>query len=329
MQQTLLYNFGIQVGHYALVDLSGFQDIVDALDGIEVPVDCSLQGYVLKQPRMRPENFATYDEWVNYTADTNNWELYTLPIGVHQLDGYMALWYARYRHGTSDFDRAYRQQQVLRAIANRARTGGFLNLARVPQLWREYNDLVETSMDIGNILQLAPIAADVKGIEISSYVLTPDKLAAWQDPYLNQTAYAITDEALTFIQLAMQPPAQNYLASNTVTVEVRNGTDVPRLDEIAADRLIWNGLNATPTGAADSSSYAETVIYDFTGRTKTSQLVMMQRLFHVADADVIVQPDPNRVFDYVVILGQDYRSCTRAPQAPQADLETPTPTPAP
>ncbi len=329
MQETLLYNFGIYVGHYALVDLSGFQDIVDILGGIEVPVDCTLQGYVLKEPRLKRDDFATYEEWFAYTADDSNWELYTLPIGVHHLDGYMALWYARYRHGTSDFDRAYRQQQVLRAIFNRARSGGFLNLTRIPQLWREYNDLVETSMDIGNMLQLAPVALDLEGIEITSYVLTPDKLVAWQDPYLNQTAYAITDEALQFIQLAMQPPAQNYLASNRVTVEVRNGTNAPRLDEVAADRLLWNGIDATATGPADSPNYEKTVIYDFTGRPKSNQLITMQHLFHVADADVIVRPDPNRIFDYVVILGQNYKSCTRAPQAPQPTLEPPTPTPTP
>jgi LCP family protein required for cell wall assembly len=92
MQQTLAYNFGIQVGHYALVDLTGFQGIVDALGGVEVPVDCSLQGYVLKPPRLKREDFSSEADWINYTGNDANWELYTLPVGVHKLDGYMALW---------------------------------------------------------------------------------------------------------------------------------------------------------------------------------------------------------------------------------------------
>jgi len=324
LQETLLYNFGIQVGHYALVDLSGFQGIVNALGGVEVPVDCTLTGYVLKQPRQSVYDFATYDEWIAYTApDSGNWELYTLPIGVHHLDGYMALWYARYRYGTSDFDRAFRQQRVLRAIAETARANGFLNIPRIPALWREYNDLVETSMDLGNMLQFAPIAADLKGIEINSYVLTPDLMTAYQDPNLNQTAYLPNPEALVFVQQAMQTPAQNYIISNSVSVEVRNGTSTDRLDEVGADRLILNGIDAVATGPADARNYDRTVIYDFTGRNKTSQLLWMQRNLHVADADVIVQPDPNRLFDYVVILGNDYRSCTRAPQAEQAPVPTP------
>ncbi len=323
LQETLLYNFGIQVGHYALVDLSGFQDIVDILGGVEVPVDCALQGYVLREPRQRREDFATYEEWVDYTANMANWMDYTLPVGVHRLDGYMALWYARFRYGTSDTDRAYRQQQVLRAIARQARDNGFLNIARVPELWREYKDLVETSMDIGNMLQFAPIAADLEGIEIASYVLSLDQLEGWPDPYLNQTGYLITDEAREFVTLAMQTQSQNYLINNTVRVEVRNGTSVDRLDEVAADRLTWNGIAATPTGFADPPSDGQTMIYDLTGRSKTSQLVAMQRFLRVRDDHVIVQPDPNRVFDYVVVLGSNYQSCTRAPQVAQPTLGPP------
>lgn len=329
MQETLLYNFGIYIGHYAMIDLSGFKDVVDILGGIEVPVDCAMQGYVLSEPRMRAEDFATYEEWENYTGDDSNWEVYTLPVGVHELDGYMALWYARWRKGLDDFDRAYRQHQVLRAIVERARENGFLNVTRIPQLWREYNDLVQTSMGLRNLIDLAPVAADLEGIEIHSYVVTRNVLISWDDPETpNVDYYQLPDtEAMqSLLNLAMQPPAQNYVISNTVTVEVRNGTTGERLDEVAASRLIWHGIDATPTGAAAEQNHAETVIYDYTGREKTSQLQLMQAELRVPDANVIVDPNPNRVFDYVVVLGQNYRTCTRRPdQAPVSEIDlTPT-----
>ncbi len=332
MQETLLYNFGIYVGHYAMVDLSGFQGIVDALGGVEIPVDCAMQGYVLKQPRLREQDFTSYDAWVAYTdPNSGNWELYTLPVGVHELDGYTALWYARWRMGLDDFDRAFRQQQVLRAMFNRARQGGFLNIMRVPQLWREYNDLVETSMGLSNMLELAPVAAAMDGISVRSYVTTRAVLIAWNDPSTEQIDYYQLPNPETFpgfVSLAMQPPARNYVINNTVSVEVRNGTRVARLDEVAADRLIWNGIAATATGVTpDGESPSRTVIYDFTGREKTSQLAFMQRELRVLEADIIVQPDPNRTFDYLVILGENYTSCNRRPeQAPQPTLGPPQPT---
>ncbi len=334
MQETLLYNFGVYVGHYAMVDLSGFQDIVDVLGGVELPVDCAMEGYVLSEPRLRQEDFPTYDEWVNYTdPDSGNWEIYTLPAGVHELDGYMALWYARWRKGLDDFDRSYRQQQVLRAILNRARQNGLLNLGRVSQIWREYNDLVDTSMGLSNALELAPVAANLDQIEINSYVVTRDVLIPWDNPETEALDYyqLPNPEAIQgLMYYAMQPPAQNYVVNNTVTVEVRNASGVPRMDEVAGDRLGWFGISATATGDVPAGeSYGRTVIYDFTGQERTRHLERMQRELRVLGADIFVEPDPNRTVDYLVILGQNYTSCTRRPeQAPAATLGPP-PTPGP
>ncbi|MEJ2149352.1 MAG: LCP family protein [Chloroflexota bacterium] len=276
LKETLLYNFGITIHHYARVDFSGFQEIVDTLGGIEVPVDCAIL---------------------------------TMPVGMQTLDGYLALWYARQRTGSSDFDRARRQQQVLRAIFSQSRNLGLTDVLQVPQLWREYSDLVETDMGLGNMLQLAPLAADLDSSDIQSYILTPDVLTGWQAPGAN--VFLPNPGAVEqIVTLAMQPPAQNYVINNTASVEVRNGTTVDRLDEVAAARIAWDGLNTTPTGVADSTNYSETVIYDFTGSQRGRQLATLQRVLRVPFDRVITQPDPNRAFDYVVILGQDYQSCT-------------------
>ncbi len=315
VKEMLLYNFGITIHHYARVDFDGFREIVDIIGGIEVPVDCAITGQRLRDPSVTAADFATYDEWVAYTADESNWMEYTLPVGVQQLDGYMALWYARQRHGTgstsSDFDRARRQQQVLRAILAKARGDGLLTATRAPQLWTQYSDLVQTDMGLGNLLQFLPVAADLEPNEIRSFILTPDLLIGWQEPGTNASVFLPQPGAVeNLVSLAMQPPAQNYVVSNAVTVEVRNGTGTDRLDEVAADRLANEGLIAIPAGLApEAPGQSQTIIYDFTGRQKTSQLLLMQRMLRVADADVIVQPDPNRRVDYAVLLGNNYQSC--------------------
>ncbi len=316
LKETLLYNMGIRVDYYAFVEFRAFQEIVDVLGTIEVPVDCSIEGQALREPRRTPDDFATYAEWVEYTdpeENPDNWVDFGLDVGVQELDGYEALWYARTRKGSSDFDRAVRQQQVLRAILNEARAQGFTNLTNIPELWRQYNDLVQTDMGVGNMLQFAPIARELDTVEISSFIITPDLLEYWNNEALDQDGYVLRpDVAQSLIAIAMQPPAQNYIASQTATVEIRNGTTFERLDEVAADRLaLYSGLSTTATGAADSDQYESSVIYDFTGREKTSSLLRLQREMRVADADVIIQPDPNRTYDYVVILGDNYRSCTR------------------
>jgi len=316
LKETLLYNFGIPIDYYAFVDFRAFQELVDILGTIEVPVDCSIVGQALREPRKSPDDFATYAEWVDYTdPDDNpqNWVEFGFDVGVQEMDGYEALWYARQRKGTSDFDRAVRQQQVLRAMFNEAREQGFTNVTNIPDYWRQYNDLVQTDMGLGNMLAFAPIAREVETVAISSYVITPDLLEGYNLRELSQQGFLLRPDAVeSLVAIAMQPPARNYLLSQTATVEVLNGTRLERLDEVAADRLgIYSGLQATASGQAESLSNDTTIIYDFTGREKTNQLRRLQREMRVADSDVIVQPDPNRTYDYQVILGDNYRSCTR------------------
>ncbi|MBN1430840.1 MAG: LCP family protein [Anaerolineae bacterium] len=338
LKDTLLYNFGITVHYYARVEFDSFKEIVDIMGGVDVPVDCAIQGFRLKSPRRQYSDFSKYDDWVAYTADESNWEIYTLPVGVQHLDGYMALWYARLRQGVApgksytDYDRARRQQQVLRSILSQARSVGLV--PRIPELWMQYNDLVETDMGLGNMLQLAPIATNIDNSKINSYILTPDLLISWTVPTDGASVSLPSPGAVEqLVTIAMQPPSENYLSVNTVKVEVRNGTPGDRLDEVAADRIIREGgMLVVPTGFADNKNYAQTVIYDFTGSRKATQLQRLQRLLRVADKQVIVQPDPNRAFDYVIILGTDYqnRTCTyNVPIPVEPTTSTPEATSAP
>ena len=45
MRQTLFYNLGINVHHYAMVDLTGFKALVDSVGGVRVAVDCAISGF--------------------------------------------------------------------------------------------------------------------------------------------------------------------------------------------------------------------------------------------------------------------------------------------
>lgn len=338
LKETLLYNFGITVHYFARVEFDNFKDIVNIVGGIEVPVDCPVQGWVLKAPRKERSDFSSFDDYEAYTQeDSGNWEPYTMPVGVQHLDGYMALWYARLRQGIepgksyTDYDRARRQQKVLRAILSKSRSLGLVT--RIPELWTQYSDLVETDMGLGNMLQFAPIAADMDSSKISSYILTSDLLMGWRTPTGDQVLLPLPGAVEGLVALAMQPPSENYLVANTVKVEVRNGTSTDRMDEVAADLLLsekGGGMLVVPSGRTERQS--QTVIYDFTGRSKGGQLGILRLLLGVKADQVIVQADPNRAFDYVVILGADYlnRTCTYnvpAPVVPTTPTPAMTPTP--
>ncbi|MCZ7673029.1 MAG: LCP family protein [Chloroflexi bacterium] len=149
LKQTILYNFGIPIHYYAQVDFQGFQDIVDAMGGVDLAVSCKRSDWRLISPELDVE-------------DPDNWEVFTLEPGVHHLDGDLALWYARSRllDPLSDWGRSRRQQQLLRAMFNQGLDLGLLS--EIPTLWNTYKTSIDTDMDIGKMLQLATLAPAVR-----------------------------------------------------------------------------------------------------------------------------------------------------------------------
>ena len=86
VRQVLLYNLGINVHYYALVDLSGFTEAIDLLGTVEVGVDCPIIDYQLVGAEV-PKGATKINEDGEYI----------LPIGYYELTGKEALWYARSR----------------------------------------------------------------------------------------------------------------------------------------------------------------------------------------------------------------------------------------
>src|SRR5690606_40443867 len=67
-------------------------------------------------------------------------------LPIYHLNGAEALWYARARDNSTDFDRGRRQQQILRAVWRKARDSGLL--ANLPALWNQAVPLVETNLGL-------------------------------------------------------------------------------------------------------------------------------------------------------------------------------------
>ncbi len=94
---------GIPVHYFALVNLAGFRNVVDALGGITINVERRL-------PIGGGKNLAGVVQPI----------LGYIEPGLQKLDGYHALWYARSRHGSDDYQRMARQRCVMGAILRQA-----------------------------------------------------------------------------------------------------------------------------------------------------------------------------------------------------------------
>jgi len=128
--------------HYAItINFAGFEELVDAIGGVKVHLDESFT----EPLQFHEEKVCDGDNGGVFTVPSGNYEykkndngkivasyplcynsheecggVFTLPAGDQVLDGEKALCYVRARVTSSDFDRARRQQEVLKQIKKTA-----------------------------------------------------------------------------------------------------------------------------------------------------------------------------------------------------------------
>lgn len=300
LRQTLIYNFGLDFDHYAFMDFTGFLGVIDQIGGIRIAVDCIIQDWKL----------------IERDADKSvaeNYEMYTLPIGVHTLDADTALWYVRSRNTSSDLDRGRRQQDVLRAIWRSVRAGNLLE--DLPALWEATSRYVITDLTLADAIGYVPLATNLDADRIEQYrfwmgrhisnALSP---APQFSSILRPDWDAIADLMGDFVT----PPTENQAALRGLRIQVINAGGINGMATVAADRLAQEGFSAEII--TEPTHHREfTAIYDYTGQDKGSPIPTFQRLFRTTADGVIVEPDPNREVDYKIYVGSSYSywACTR------------------
>jgi LCP family protein required for cell wall assembly len=292
--ETIRYNLGIEIDHYARVDFSRFRLIVNDLGGVDISVDCALEDWRLKSPELDPNV-------------EENWEIFTLPVGVYRMDGDLALWYARSRRTTSDFDRGRRHMALLRAIYRRIQS---LNLLQqIADVYPQLLEVVETDMTLNDLLSFIPITASLDPTRIASYTLRPNvEVRSWLSPE-GSNVLAPNREALRArLEQFYRPPTAQQTRSQRVAVEIINATGVRDLAQVAADRLAWDGYLPRIIDA-QAPYLRQTIIYDLSGQTRGNSLELLRTILRVDPAQIYTQPDPNRTADYRVVLGGSYRTC--------------------
>lgn len=136
--------FGIMPDHYVVVNMQGFQKIVDTLGGVTIDVEKDLN----------------YED----PYDTPPLKIH-LKHGVQRLNGVQALGYVRFRHDSeSDGGRQARQQKFIKALAAEALRPQ--NLTKLPTLSSQLYGAIRTDMSRTDLLRLGMALA--KGLDPQS-----------------------------------------------------------------------------------------------------------------------------------------------------------------
>lgn len=140
LKETVELNFGIQIDGYVIVNFEGFQDIVDALGGVEIELTEAEASY------LNSHNYISKKKYRNVVP------------GKQVLNGNQTLGYCRIRYvdATGDFGRTQRQRKVLLTLFDKYKSQNPVNMVKIANKLLKY---VSTNMDNKEILQYVTEAA--------------------------------------------------------------------------------------------------------------------------------------------------------------------------
>ncbi len=292
LKDTILHNFGLQIDHTAMVDFNGFRQIITTIGGVDIPISCPYTDWRLIDP--------SYD-----IEDENNWAMFTAGPGLVHMDGDYALWYARSRKKSNDFDRGRRQQEVLRAIYAQALN---TNLApRIPQLYNELSGTLTTDLGLGDILTLSPLALHLTNADIRSYYISGDLVSGWITPGGADVLVPNTELIQAMIKEAVDASPRQQ-ERQAIKIEVQNGSSNDGWDTLAAQRLNYAGYAAS-FHPADNRQHAQTLLYDLTLGQDRSRTASLLAILGLPDSALVSVPRENPSAPYALIVGNDYKPC--------------------
>lgn len=307
-RETVEYNLGVPINYYVRVNFQGFVNIVNLIGGVDIYVEETI-------------NDPTYPN------SGYGYEPLYIEAGWHHFDGEMALKYARTRHGSSDFDRARRQQQVMMAMLERVTSLELLpQLANnLPQLYETVQSSVQTDLALDQMLAIGNVAMGVDRANIRFGVIDQTCTQPWVTPDGAQVLVPLRErmrEVRGYVFFEDQPTPVPQQAVTTqpaeaaptfavatatpeaATVAVMNGTTRAGFAGITAEYLKVNGINVAAVDNAERQDYATTVIILNRDRPTTGTKIV--NLMNLSNAALVHGTDANAAYDVVIVIGSDY-----------------------
>jgi len=162
---------GLTINYWSLIDLKGFEDLVDALGGITMDVY-----------RKVPIGGGPTHPIYGYVEAGKN----------RHLDGKEALWFARSRSDSSDWDRIVRQKCVMNAMLDQL--DPVTVLTKFNGIASASKEIVATDIPSSQVSTMLDLAQKAKTKPVGSLAIVPPLLKRPADPDFGKIRAAISDQ---------------------------------------------------------------------------------------------------------------------------------------
>ncbi|MFQ3633875.1 LCP family protein, partial [Roseiflexus sp.] len=269
--------------HYtAQINFDGFAGVIDALGGVTIDVPRRIVDDAYPTP-----DFGTVR--VEFEP------------GPQRMDGARALIYARTRHADSDFGRAERQQQVIRAVVDEVRARGPIGaVLLMPTLFQALDGTCATTLPLSRpdiVLGMGWIATGLDPAAIGQYRIAPDTA-----PNFREIGSDILWDPAEVREVVRDFLATPGVETEAARIQVLNGAGVAGLARRVSGELESAGFTVVPAADAPRSDVPRTIVYDISGKPATAR-----RLAALLGAAIRRGPPDgvNPTVDIIVVLGQD------------------------
>ncbi|MGY1721889.1 LCP family protein [Blastococcus sp. SYSU DS0533] len=242
--QTISRLTGLQIDHYAEVDLLGFFNLSSVVGGVEVNL-CE-------------------------AVDDSYYSGAVFPAGPQTISGADALKFVRQRHGLlrGDFDRIIRQQVFIAGVLRKMLSDEvLLDLGKQ----RELVQAAAESLTVDEDLDLLQLAEQMQSVTAGSIEFQTIPYIGTDRDSQDRSIIRLEDEDTLhdfFAQLSAEPEPETPATTeppqtvdpSTVTVEVYNGSGTSGLAAKAATALTEAGFAVGSTGNASSMDHEQTEI---------------------------------------------------------------------
>ncbi len=190
--KTILSDVLGQEIHYAVsIDFAGFEQLIDALGGVTITLnEPFIEPLQFHEERVCDPNVFTvpsgnFEEKISgttgkvkaryplcYNANEECGGVFELPAGQNNLNGEKTLCYVRSRVTSSDFDRARRQQEVLKQLKEKALSLGLLiDFEKTNGILNALGNNVHTDLQLWEMKRFFELAQAFQSPEIRQKVL--------------------------------------------------------------------------------------------------------------------------------------------------------------
>lgn len=157
---------GLEIDAYVLINMDSFVELIDALGGITVNVKKALP--IGGQQDCYPAD----NEHESVCPDALGW----IEKGKQHMDGRTALWYARSRHNTNDYDRMKRQREIQNLVLKKIDLQTLL--FRLNAVAGAGAKLIKTDIPGSSVPTLMDLALKARSAGLNSLQLTSPTIEA-------------------------------------------------------------------------------------------------------------------------------------------------------